>query len=360
MAHRSALYDLHRALGATFQEEDGWELPGRYQDPTQEHRAIRESVGIVELPFRTVYRVTGTERTRFLNGMLTNDINKLEEGHGCYACLLTPQGKIVADMEVYTLRDCYLLELDSRRKEQVLDHLNKYLIADDVTFEEIADQTLLALQGPEATTLLQRILPGAALPGEEQRCVEVPLDDHLCQVIRASITGEEGYKLFIPGDRAGMVWQALQEAGATPVGTVALNTLRLEAGIPWFGVDFDEGNFPQEAGIEDRGVSFDKGCYIGQEFVIRIAHRGHVNRRTSGLTIQREPIPRPGDRVLREDKEVGRITSAALSPTLGKIIALGMLRRESQEPGTLAHVESHGERLPAEVTPLPFYQRATN
>jgi folate-binding protein YgfZ len=137
---------------------------------------------------------------------------------------------------------------------------------------------------------------------------------------------------------------------------VTLNTLRLEAGIPWFGVDFDDGNFPQEAGIEDRAVSFTKGCYIGQEFVIRIAHRGHVNRRIAGLTVEREPIPRPRDRILHDDKEVGRITSAALSPTLGKIIALGMLRRECLEPGTALHVESQDGPVPAEVTPLPFYR----
>jgi folate-binding protein YgfZ len=136
-----------------------------------------------------------------------------------------------------------------------------------------------------------------------------------------------------------------------------MNSLRLEAGIPWFGIDFDEGNFPQEAGIEDKGVSFTKGCYIGQEFVIRIAHRGHVNRRVCGLIVEDELLPRPGDRVVRDDKEVGQITSAALSPTTGKIIALGMLRREAHEPGTVVHVESHGEKISAQVTSLPFYRR---
>ena len=359
MAHRSSLYELHRSLGATFQEVRGWDLPGRYQDPIQEHRAIRESVGLLDLSFRALYRVTGTERTRFLNGLLTNDINKLEEGQGCYTCLLTPQGKILADPEVYALRDYHLLELDAHCKEQALDHLNKYIIADDVAFEELEDHTLLALQGPAATTLLQRLLPGTALPPGEQRCVELTLDDHPCRVIQGSITGEEGYKIVTPRERAANVWQALQAAGATPVGMAALNALRLEAGIPWFGVDFDEGNFPQEAGIEDRALNFTKGCYIGQEFVIRIAHRGHVNRRISGLTMQHEPIPCSGDRVLRGEKEVGRITSAALSPTLGKIIGLGMLRRESQEPGTVVQIERNGESVPAEVTPLPFYRRAT-
>ncbi|MFQ5882966.1 MAG: aminomethyltransferase family protein [Candidatus Methylomirabilales bacterium] len=357
MARQSLLHDLHRSLGATFQEERDWQLPERYQDPVREHQAIREAAGLLELPFRTLLRVTGKDRTRFLNGMLTNDINKLSEGKGCYACLLTPQGKILADLDVYAPQDSHLLDLDSRWKERALDHLNKYVIADDVTFQELEDYTLLALQGPRATALLRHLLPGTDLPGEEQRCIEVTLDDHLCRVIQASITGEEGYKLAIPGERAGVVWQALQEAGATPVGMSALNTLRLEAGIPWFGIDFDEENFPQEAGIEDRAVSFTKGCYVGQEFVIRIAHRGHVNRRISGFTIQREPIPRSGDRVVREDKEVGRISSAARSPTVGKIIALGMLRRECQEAGTVVHVESHGEQIPAEVTPLPFYRR---
>ncbi len=357
MVYRSPLHDLHRSLGATFEQEWGWELPDRYQDPIQEHRAVRESAGLLDLSFRALYRVTGTERTRFLNGILTNDIGKLEIGQGCYACLLTPQGKIVADLDVLSFPDYHLLELHSCWKEQALDHLNKYIIADDVTFEELEDHALVAFQGPQATRLLQRLLPGADLPAGEHQCTELSLDDHVCRVFQTSMTGEDGYKLALNADRAGTLWQALQEAGATAAGVSSLNTLRLEAGIPWFGVDFDVENFPQEAGIEDKAVSFTKGCYIGQEFVIRIAHRGHVNRRTSGLTIQRERIPRRGDRILHRDKEIGKITSAALSPTLGKIIALGMLRREAHEPGTIVHVEIDGERVPAEVTPLPFYQR---
>lgn len=357
MERQSHLSDLHRSLGATFQHEDGWELPERYQDPSFEHRAVRESVGLLDLPFRALMRVTGTERTRFLNGMLTNEISKLEEGKGCYACLLTPQGKIVADLHVYAFDDWHLVELDARWKERALDYLNKYIIADDVTFQELEDYTLLTLQGPRAIAVLGRLLPCVSLPAVDQGCIEVTLDDDLCQVINASMTGEDGFKLAIPVKGAAPVWQALQEAGATPVGMAALNALRLEAGIPWFGIDFDEQNFPQEAGIEEKAVRFDKGCYVGQEFVIRIAHRGHVNRRVSGFMIQRELVPRPGERVLRGDKEVGQVTSAAYSPMLEKTIALGMLRREVQEPGTVVRVESHGDLIPAEVTPLPFYRR---
>lgn len=357
MAHRSSLYDLHRSLGATFQEEGGWELPERFQDPVQEHRAVRESVGLIELPFRALIRVTGTERTRFLNGLLTNDIARLEDGKGCYTCLLTPQGKILTDLDVYAFHDYHLLELDFQWKERALDHLNKYVIADDVSFEELAEDTVVTLQGPSARTVLGHLLPCAPLPVHDRGCAEVTLEDHLCRIFEASITGEEGYKLAIPRNGVDPVWRAFHEARAIPVGMAALNSLRLEAGIPWFGRDFDESNFPQEVGIEDKAVSFTKGCYVGQEFVIRIAHRGHVNRRICGLTVEREPTPLPGDRVLHDDKEIGRITSLALSPALAKIIALGMLRREAHEPGTVVHVESRGEKIPAEVTPLPFYRR---
>lgn len=357
MAHRSPLYDLHRSLRATFMEDGGWELPACFQDPLQEHRAVREDIGLLDLAFRTLIRVTGTERTRFLNGMLTNDIARLEPGKGCYTCMLTPQGKILADLEVYAFHDYHLLEMGSPWKERALDYLNKYVIADDVSFEMLQEDTLIALQGARAMAVMGRLLPCAPLPVYEQDCAQLTLEGHPCRIMKTSITGEDGYKLAVSATQVDLVWRTLQDAGATPVGMVALNSLRLEAGIPWFGMDFDEGNFPQEAGIESKTVSFTKGCYIGQEFVIRIAHRGHVNRRICGLMIEGESLPHPGDRVLREDKEVGQITSAARSPSLGKNIALGMLRREAHEVGTVVHVDSHRDRIPAEVTPLPFYRR---
>ncbi len=358
MPQRSRLHEFHRSLGASFQEQGGWELPDRFGDPVREHRAVRESTGCLDLAFRALYRVSGSDRVRFLNGMLTNDIARLEEGQGCYACLLTPQGRIVADLHVYAFRDWHLMDLHAGWKDQALDYLNKYVIADDVRFEGLEAHALVAVQGPGAAPLLPRLFPGIAVPREEHRCVEVPLGGALCQVIRASITGEEGYKFVLPPEQVAPVWKSLHDAGVTPVGMAALHTLRLEAGIPWFGVDFDGDNFPQEAGIEDKAVSFTKGCYVGQEFVIRIAHRGHVNRRIGGLTLHGEPIVHPGDRILGNDREIGRITSAAFAPTLGKIIALGMLRREFHDPGTVVHVEHGQERISAEVTALPFYRRA--
>ena len=358
MTPRPFLYPLHQSLGAIFHEHRGWELPERYQDPVQEHRAVREKAGLIDLAHRTLMRVTGKDRTRYLNGMLTNDIKALSEGRGCYACILSPQGKVLADLEVYALPDSYLVELEATLKERTLDHLNKYLIADDVTFQEMSGVlSPFALQGPEAGEVLQKLFGPLPLPPEAYRHLEMPYDGVECRVIQSDLTGEAGFKLIVPQEKAEALWRALIEASASPVGMAAFNTLRIEAGIPWYGVDFDEGNFPQEAGIEERAVSFTKGCYIGQEFVIRIAHRGHVNRRVSGFTLQGEDPPVRGDRIVKDGKEVGRITSAAFSPTLGKIAALGMLRRECWEPGTPLEVERGGRLIPALVTPLPFYRR---
>jgi len=345
-------------LGAVFHEYRDWELPERYQDPTQEHRVVRERVGLIDLAHRTLMRVTGKDRTRYLNGMLTNDIKAHAEGEGCYACLLSPQGKVLADLEVYTLSDAYLIDLEATWKERALDHLNKYLIADDVTLQEMDGVlSLFALQGPEAGGVLQRLVGPLPLPPEPYRHLEARYEGVACRVICSDLTGERGFKLIVPQEKAEALWQAMIEASASPVGMAAFNTLRIEAGIPWYGVDFDEGNFPQEADIEERAISFTKGCYIGQEFVIRIAHRGHVNRRVSGFTLEGEDLPAGGDRIVKDGKEVGRITSVTFSPALGKIVALGMLRRECWEPGTSVEVERGGRLLPAVVVPLPFYHR---
>lgn len=323
----------------------------------QEHRAVREKVGLIDLASRTLLRVGGKDSTRYLNGMLTNDIKALSEGKGCYACLLSPQGKILADLEVYALSHAYLLEFEATLRERTLDHLNKYVIADDVAFQEMGAFSLFALQGPEAGAVLQKLVGQTELPPEVHRHLVVPYDGAECRVISRDLTGEGGFKLIAPREKTEALWRALMGAGAIPVGVAAFNALRIEAGIPWYGVDFDEGNFPQEAGIEEGAVSFTKGCYIGQEFVIRIAHRGHVNRRVSGLTLQGDDPPTRGDRILKDGREVGRITSATFSPTFGKVIALGMLRRECWEPGTIVEVESRGGQISAQVTSLPFYRR---
>ncbi|MGH7407707.1 MAG: YgfZ/GcvT domain-containing protein, partial [Candidatus Methylomirabilales bacterium] len=178
------------------------------------------------------------------------------------------------------------------------------------------------------------------------------------RVVATPFLGVPGFDLLLPAEAAAAVARGLSEAvkavGGRPVGHAAFETVRVEAGTPWYGLDFDENNLPQEAGLETTAVSFTKGCYIGQETVARIHFRGHVNRRLTGLALQGERLPARGSRVLKGEAEVGRVTSAVRSPARGAPVALAVLRREVGEPGTSLTVEADGTRLAAEVVPLPF------
>jgi folate-binding protein YgfZ len=166
-----------------------------------------------------------------------------------------------------------------------------------------------------------------------------------------------GYDVIVPADEADRVWEALmfpgQSRGLLPVGMAALDLLRVEAGWPWFGVDFDDTNLLMES-LTKAYVSFTKGCYIGQEVVIRVEHQGHVNKKLCGLLISGQVVPAVGAAILSGDRKVGTVTSAVRSPALKSVIALGSVRREVWDPGTTLRIASGDQFLETEVAPLPF------
>ncbi|MFQ5839220.1 MAG: aminomethyltransferase family protein [Candidatus Methylomirabilales bacterium] len=356
MAEKLPTHSLLASRGASFGTDGAWELPLAISEPGHEYRAAREGTGILDLSFRAFVEVSGADAARFLNGMLTNDLASLPPGRFMYATTLNPRGKMMTDMTVYALEERFLLELEPARWTPLLEHLEHYIIADDVTLTDLRTRSgLLAIEGPQAADLIGRLTPDL-LP-EPGHHAEVMIAGTACRLAHDSVTSGPGFKVLCPRDRTAFLWEAAVEAGALPVGMQALETLRIEAGIPRFGVDMTEEHFPQEVAIEDRGVSFNKGCYVGQEFVIRIHHRGHVNRRLAGIACSGETVPLPGDPVYREEKEVGRVSSATISPALAQPIALAILRRECLEPGTAVEIDRDGTRLKAEVVTLPFYPR---
>lgn len=347
----------HAAHGTVLVDDRGVELPERFTTSDEEYRAVRERAGLIDLSFRSHVRMTGDDRVGFLQGMISNDVKALKPGGGCAATLLTEQGRIVADLRVYALESCFLLDVDARIAGKLMETLSRFIIADDVEMEDLGPtHTTLSLQGP----LAGRVLGAAAGPvalAKEFSHDEVMIADTPVRAIRASDTGEEGYELLVSTSQATSVWQRLLEVGAPlglqPVGHTALNILRIEAGILWYGLDMDEGRIVLEVGFE-QAISFKKGCYLGQEVVERVTARGQVNRKLSGLIVHGNELPQPGEKLLHDAHEVGWITSVAYSPRLQSPIALGYVRREQWAAGTQLRIDRQGTPMIAELTTLPF------
>ncbi len=355
---RSPFAEREQAAGATLSEQCGVEVPERFENAQREYEALRETVGLLDLSFRGLLELTGSERLRWLNGQITADVKSLRPGEGRLGAALSAKGHILSDLVIYSLSESVWIELNRDRAEIVRAAFDRHIIADDVAVQDVSDRYgCLLVAGPEARTVIQEAVgpEAAALPPWHH--AEVSLRGTQLRIIASPCLGLRGYQVVVPTAQAGEVWEALLKIGRPhglmPAGLAAAQLLRLEAGWPWCGVDFDEGNLLMESLTPDY-VSFTKGCYIGQEVVIRIEHQGHVNRKLCGLLVSGEVVPRRGAAILAGDRTVGSITSGGRSPALGRIIALGYLRRECWEPGTPVRIEGGEQALEARVTPLPF------
>lgn len=358
MARQTPLYETHKLLGAIFQEYGEWELPKVFTEVSSEYQAVRNQVGLIDLSFRGKIRLAGPERTQFLHGMVTQDIKGIPEGSGAYALMTDPKAHILADMKVYNLGDWFLLDVEPELKDKVIHTLDKYLLV-EATLDDITDQYgLLSIQGPGSEALLRTLLSEPGIPVAEYQHLPGKLAGVEIVVIRTGYTGEIGFELLIPRERVKEVWDVLMfQDSVTPVGMMAWDILRLEAGIPRYGIDMDENNLPLEVGVEKQAISYTKGCYIGQEVIARMKYRGHANRFLMGFKFQGEKVPQRGDKIRKEDKEIGWITSAVFSPGFKSALGMGYIHREYAQPGISVRVESSQESLEGEVVTLPFYKK---
>lgn len=353
----SPLAEFHRSQGALLDEYHGALVPARYADSKAEYVAVRNTAGIFDFSFRARFSARGPDRVSFLHNVLSNDVKSLAPGQGVYATLLDVKGHILVDMRVYAEPDRMLVETDADLLEKAMNTLQRYIIMDDVTLES-RKWFGLAVQGPRSRALVEKSLETTLPPLSEfghlrAACSGLPL--HL---VRASSTGEEGYELWVPLEgEAGNVralWEALLAnapgLGALPCGTEALEMLRIEAGVPRYGVDLGEDTLPLEAGLLN-ALSFTKGCYPGQEIVERARSRGHVNWKLVGVVVDAVVPPAPGESLLSEGRQVGEVTSACFSPSLNRPIALGYVRREVSQPGARLALASGSV---AAIHELPF------
>jgi folate-binding protein YgfZ len=321
-----------------------------YGDAFAEHAALRDSVGVLDLSFRSRLCLTGADRKRFLHGQVTNDVNKLNVGEGCYAALVTAKGKLQSDLNIYCLENELLLDFESGLSQSVAERFEKYIIADDVQVVDVSVQYgLVSVQGPKAPEVTLKVI-GASLPEKPYQFTVQTRDGGEWYCMNHARGTAAGFELFVPTVAVTSVFEDAQRAGARPCGQEGLEMIRIEAGIPRFGVDMDETNLAPEVGIDARAISYTKGCYIGQEVISRIRTYGQVTKALRGLKVSGPA--RRGDKLFSDGKEVGYITSALSSPTFQTNIALGYVRREHNAIGTQLKTES--EDKIATIVALPF------
>jgi len=319
--------------------------------------AAREHAGLLRRT-RGLILVSGRDRASYLQGLLTNDIAALASGQGCYAAYLTAQGRMISDLYVYELGDVILLVTPLATKEVVLAKLDQFIFSEDVQLGDLTDAfTELAVVGPGAATLLAAVtgVPADALaPEAEHGAARHSVDGEPVVAVRVADTGAPGFDLIAERAVVDALWAQLLGAGAEAIDDATAEALRIEAGVPLFGPDMDTDTIPLEAGIEQRAISFSKGCYVGQEVIIRVLHRGQgrVARKLVGLLFESgQAAPPAGTALQVEGAVVGAVTSSVESPALGRPIALGYLKRDLIEPGTRVATPTGAV---AEVVTLPF------
>jgi folate-binding protein YgfZ len=358
MAQPTPLLEFHRANGAEMVDENGWILPAHFGAPLDEYRAVRSGVGILDMCDYTVFTLTGPDRVSFLQGMVTNDVKKLLPGSGMSAAVLDVSGKILADLRVLSTENSFMLLLSEPLAQKVAAHLNRYLVADDV--EIAAPETaygMISLQGPKARSMLGAVVPPSEIPQEMHSHRAIRIADRDVRAIRSTHTGEEGFDLLIELQSLASVVAQIQKTGAPFslrwVGCQAQELLRVEAGIPRYGVDMDENTLFLEIGLDD-AVSFHKGCYLGQEVVERIRSRGHVNRKLAAIVLEGSDAAARGATVESDGREIGKITSSVLSPALERPVALGYVHRDFLAPGTPITVDNGGRKIAGRIAQLPL------
>lgn len=314
----------------------------------QEYQQIHEGAVLGAIQARAQLAVAGKDRASFLQGLLTNDVQALEPGTGCYAAWLTPQGRMLTDMHVLESGGMMLLDVPQSAAEATLARLEQFHFTEEVTLSSLSGSLAgVWVHGPRAAVVLEQVLEGASGLAEWPQYRHRPIEygDEPVVVARIDQLGVPGFCVYVAPARAGQLTAALVAAGAVAVGRQAIEAARIEARYPVFGVDMNEETIPLEAGIEARAISTTKGCYVGQEVIIRVLHRGHgrVAKRLVSMEIA-GPVPKPDTPVLAGEREVGRITSAAASPRAGAV-ALGYVHRDFVAPGTELTVDGVSTRV---------------
>lgn len=331
------------------------------EDITRSHRAVRTAAGWLERADAGLLEVRGADRLSWLQGLLTNDVAILRPGQGCYAAYLTPQGRMLSDLRVLVREQGCWLDVPQLSRDRVRDRFEMFIISEDVEVDDLGPRVArIGVHGPASAASLGALLEldGASAAGvaELAEHAHLSLQSPLGEVTVAGSRdlGGPGFDLYVARENRAALSARANAIGLLPIVSPAWDLCRVEAGRPAYGADMDEDTIPLEAGIEDRAISFTKGCYVGQEVIVRVRDRGHgrVARRLVGFVAASAvgepgaPAVGPGDVFVAADREAGRVTSAAFSPSAGTTIGLGYVQRDLAVDGQAIDVQTAAGRVP--------------
>jgi aminomethyltransferase len=345
---------MHRANAIALGEWFGCELPDDFGDWKREYGCLRDNVALLDKNYRAYLKFTGPDRVRYLNAILTNDIKGLRENHANLSLFLNPQGHIQGEIETHALADKLFCVSFAMIRERLIPAMDKYIIMDDVTLEDRTPECVtLALEGPKAAAVVVELTGVDLNAMDELESHSISLSGIEARLVKRTPGKDASAEFLGHAENALALWSVLSEAakmhGGGPAGYKALNSVRLEQGIPWFGYDFGEKQIPHEAGLQNSHISYTKGCYTGQEIVERVRSRGQVNRVRVSLRFESEAPPANAP-LLSEAKELGYVTRVGFSPALNANIGMGYVRREKSNDGSA--LETSTGRASVITTPI--------
>jgi folate-binding protein YgfZ len=334
------LVAIHRNSGAKVGVWFGCSLPSEFTEWRNEYAFARNSVALLDKNYRAYLSLTGPDRVRYLNAILTNNIKDLRTGQGNVSLLLNPQAHILAEIETYALPNSLFCVSYAMIRGRLIEVVEKYIIMDDVTLEDQTNRfATLALEGPSAASVVREVSDCDIGTLDELSFRDGSAGSIPCRIVKRSPGGVAGAEFVVERDKLVSLWQillaAVRKKGGGPMGYQALSAVRLEMSVPWFGYDFGEKQIPHEAGLQDSHISYTKGCYTGQEIVERVRSRGHVNKQRVELIFSGDAVPEPETPLTVDGKEVGYVTRAAQVLEPPRILGMGYVRREGSAVGTI-------------------------
>jgi folate-binding protein YgfZ len=337
--NRTPLYDVQHKAGAAFTRLWDWEVVDTFGNATAEYSAATESIAVLDRSYMGRFKVTGKDATDLLNRLSSNKVDVLPSGTGTATVLPTNKGRVIDLLHLFALEDLLLMITSPQTRQRVAEWIDLYTFLEEVSLEDVTLETaMITVLGPRSATVLEHATGASVTSMELYHSLSLTVNDVSVTMVRTDPTGTPGYDLIMPLEHAAVVWSALVDPayGAVPIGETVYNVLRTEAGIPRYGWEISEDVNPWEVGL-DRFINFEKGCYTGQEVILRLYNYSKIQRRFAGLSFSSPNVSEGA--VLRLDGEdTGRITTVITHPVTGATLGLGIVRVANVKEGARLEV----------------------